>query len=147
MALKEQLLADLKMAMKEKDTVAKQTVTMIRAAILQVEKDTKVELDDAAILDIIGKQLKQRKDSLEAFEKAEREDLIEQCKGEIAVIEKYLPKQMSEDEIAVIVEETIAETGAASAKDMGKLMKVLMPKVKGKADGKLVSKIVKEKLA
>ena len=146
MALKEQLQADLKTAMKEKDKIAKQTVTMIRAAILQVEKDNHVELEDAEILDIIGKQMKQRKDALADFEKAGREDLIEQAKGEIAVIEKYLPEQLSPEAIAKIVEETMAEVGAETKKDMGKLMGALMPKVKGIADGKLVSSIVKEKL-
>ncbi|MEG0074924.1 MAG: GatB/YqeY domain-containing protein [Eubacterium sp.] len=146
MALKEQLLADLKAAMKAKDTVKKSTVTLIRAAILQLEKDNKVELGDPEILDIISKQLKQRRDSLAEFKKAERHDLIEQTEAEMKVIEAYLPKQLSPEEIAIIVDETIQETGAKSMNDMGKIMGALMPKVKGLADGKLVNQIVREKL-
>lgn len=146
MALKEQLLADLKAAMKAKDTVKKSTVTMIRAAILQVEKDNKVELGDSEILDIIAKQMKQRRDALEEFKKAEREDLIQQTEAEMQAIEAYLPKQLSREQIEAIVDETIQETGVQSAKDMGKIMSALMPKVKGLADGKLVNQIVREKL-
>ena len=146
MALKEQLLADLKASMKAKDTVKKSTVTMIRAAILQVEKDNKVELGDAEIQEIIAKQMKQRRDALDEFKKAERDDLIAQTEAEMRVIEAYLPKQLTQEEIEAIVDETIRETGAESAKDMGKIMGALMPKVKGLADGKLVNQIVREKL-
>ena len=146
MALKEQLLADLKASMKAKDTVKKSTVTMIRAAILQVEKDNKVELGDAEIQEIIAKQMKQRRDALDEFKKAERDDLIAQTEAEMRVIEAYLPKQLTQEEIEAIVDETIKETGAESAKDMGKIMGELMPKVKGLADGKLVNQIVREKL-
>ncbi len=147
MALKEQLLADLKTAMKSKDKVMKSTVTMIRAAILQEEKDNQVKLDDDAILTIINKQYKQRKDSLVEFTKAERDDLIEQTKAEMKVIEAYLPKQLSKEELETIVNETIQEIGATSMKDMGKIMSALMPKVKGVADGKTVNQIVREKLS
>ncbi len=146
MALKEQLLADLKASMKAKDTVKKSTVTMIRAAILQVEKDNKVELGDAEIQEIIAKQMKQRRDALDEFKKAERDDLIAQTEAEMRVIEAYLPKQLTQEEIEAIVDETIKETGAESAKDMGKIMGALMPKVKGLADGKLVNQIVRKKL-
>ena len=146
MALKEQLLADLKASMKAKDTVKKSTVTMIRAAILQVEKDNKVELGDAEIQEIIAKQMKQRRDALDEFKKDERDDLIAQTEAEMRVIEAYLPKQLTQEEIEAIVDETIKETGAESAKDMGKIMGALMPKVKGLADGKLVNQIVREKL-
>ena len=147
MTLKEQLLADLKTAMKNKDKVAKDTVTMIRAAVLQKEKDTKTELDDSEILDIISKQYKQRKDALADFVKADREDLIETTNQEIAIIKKYLPEQLSHEEIEKIVSETIDEVGATSMKDMGKVMGKLMPKVKGIADGKTVNAIVREKLS
>ena len=146
MALKEQLLADLKASMKAKDTVKKSTVTMIRAAILQLEKDNKVELGDAEIQEIIAKQMKQRRDALDEFKKAERDDPIAQTEAEMRVIEAYLPKQLTQEEIEAIVDETIKETGAESAKDMGKIMGALMPKVKGLADGKLVNQIVREKL-
>jgi uncharacterized protein YqeY len=146
LALKDQLQADLKTAMKDKDKVRKSTVTMIRAAILQVEKDQQVELGDEQILEIIAKQLKQRRDGLAEFEKAQRDDLIQQALEEIKIIESYLPTQLTVDEIKVIVNETIHETGAVDAKDMGKIMSALMPKVKGRADGKLVNQIVRESL-
>lgn len=147
MALKDQLQADLKTAMKNKDKVKKSTVTMIRAAVLQVEKDQKVELEDDQILEIIAKQLKQRRDGLAEFEKAQRDDLIQQAREEIEIIEGYLPTQLTVDEIKVIVTETIQETGAVDAKDMGKIMSALMPKIKGRADGKLVNQVVRESLA
>ncbi|MSS19129.1 GatB/YqeY domain-containing protein [Pseudoramibacter porci] len=147
MALKKQLLTDLKAAMKAKDKVRKSTITLIRAAILQEEKDKQIDdLEDSDIEAIISKQYKQRKDSLKEFEKAGRDDLIEQTKAEMAIIEDYLPKQLSPDEIGTIVEDTIQEIGAESMKDMGKVMKAIMPKVKGKADGKVVNQIVREKL-
>lgn len=147
MTLKEQLLTDLKSAMKSKDKVAKDTVTMIRAAVLQKEKDTKSELEDNEILDIIAKQHKQRKDALADFVKAGRDDLIETTNQEIAIIKKYLPEQLSREEIEKIVDETIEEVGATSMKEMGKVMGKLMPKVKGVADGKVVNEIVREKLS
>lgn len=147
MALKEQLLADLKSAMKNKDSVRKATVTMCRAAILQKEKDEQIELGEDEILDVIAKQLKQRRDALVEFKKADRQDLIDQTEAEIKVLEAYLPEQLSREEIEKIVDETIAETGASSMKDMGKMMGALMPKVKGVADGKLVNEIVREKLS
>ena len=146
MALKDQLQADLKTAMKNKEKIRKSTITMIRAAVLQVEKDQKVELGDEDIIEIIAKQLKQRRDSLTEFEKAQRDDLIQQALTEIEVIESYLPTQLTVDQIRVIVTETIQETGAVDAKDMGKIMSVLMPKVKGRADGKLVNQVVRESL-
>jgi len=147
LALKEQLLADLKTAMKAKDKVRKSTITMIRAAILQIEKDKKVTLQDPEILDIITKQMKQRRDALAEFKKADREDLIKQTEAEMKVIEAYLPKQLTKTEVEAIVEETINETGVTSIKEMGKIMGALMPKVKGLADGKLISQIVREKLS
>lgn len=146
MSLKERLLNDLKQSMKEKDTIKKSCVTMVRAAILQAEKDKKVELKDDEIVDIIAKQLKQRRDSLQDFKKADRQDLIEQTQKEIDVLTKYLPQQLSEDEIKQIVIETIREVGATSMKGMGKVMGAIMPKVKGKADGSLVNKFVKQYL-
>ncbi|MBQ5589030.1 MAG: GatB/YqeY domain-containing protein, partial [Anaerotignum sp.] len=114
MSLKEQLFADLKTAMKEKDTLKKDTVQLIRSGILQYEKDNKVELDDEGVLDIISKQLKSRRDSLPDYVKSGREDLIEKLNKEIEILLGYLPEQLSEDEIQKIVEEAIAATGAAS---------------------------------
>ena len=146
MSLKEQLFADLKTAMKEKDTLKKDTVQLIRSGILQFEKDNKVELDDEGVMEIITKQLKSRRDSLPDFVKSGREDLIEKLNKEIEILLSYLPEQLSEEEIAKIVEEAIAETGAASVKEMGKVMGIVNPKVKGRADMKVVGALVKKLL-
>lgn len=146
MSLKEQLFADLKTAMKEKDTLKKDTVQLIRSGILQFEKDNKVELDDEGVLDIITKQLKSRRDSLPDYQKSGREDLIEKLNKEIEILLSYLPEQLSEEEIAKIVEEAIAATGAASIKEMGKVMGIVNPKVKGRADMKVVGALVKKLL-
>ena len=146
MSLKEQLFADLKTAMKEKDTLKKDTVQLIRSGILQFEKDNKVELDDEGVMEIITKQLKSRRDSLPDFIKSGREDLIEKLNKEIEILLSYLPEQLSEDEIAKIVEEAIAETGAASIKEMGKVMGIVNPKLKGRADMKVVGALVKKLL-
>ena len=146
MSLKEQLFAALKTAMKEKDTLKKDTVQLIRSGILQYEKDNKVELDDEGVLDIITKQLKSRRDSLPDYQKSGREDLIEKLNKEIEILLGYLPEQLSEDEIQKIVEEAIAATGAASVKEMGKVMGIVNPKVKGRADMKVVGALVKKLL-
>ena len=146
MSLKEQLFADLKTAMKEKDTLKKDTVQLIRSGILQYEKDNKVDLDDEGVLDIISKQLKSRRDSLPDYVKSGREDLIEKLNKEIEILLGYLPEQLSEDEIQKIVEEAIAATGAASVKEMGKVMGIVNPKLKGRADMKVVGALVKKLL-
>lgn len=143
MSLKEKLAQDLKSSMKNKEIVRKNTVQLIRTAVLQVEKDKKVTLDDEDILELIAKQLKQRKDSLPEYEKSGREDLISQLKQEMEVLMEYLPKQLSEEELRPIVEEAVKAVGAASMKDMGKVMSAVMPKVKGRADGKMISDIAK----
>ena len=146
MSLKEKLQEDLKSSMKNKDTIRKAVVTRIRAAIKQYEVDNRVELADDAIIDIISKQLKQRKDSLAEFEKANRDDLIEETKSEIQVLEGYLPQQLSEEELEKIVIETIAEVGATSMKDMGKIMATIKPKTAGRADGRKINELVKKNL-
>lgn len=146
MSLKEQLFADLKTAMKEKDTLRKDTIQLIRSGILQIEKDNKVELDEEGVLDVITKQLKSRRDSLPDYIKSGREDLIEKLNKEIEILLSYLPEQLNEDEIKKIVEEAVTETAAASIKDMGKVMAVITPKVKGRADMKLVGGFVKKML-
>lgn len=146
MSLKERLQEDLKSSMKNKDTIRKSVVTLIRAAIKQYEVDNRVELADDAIIDIISKQLKQRKDSLAEFEKANRDDLIEETKSEIQVLEGYLPQQLSEEELEKIVIETIAEVGATSMKDMGKIMATIKPKTAGRADGRKINELVKKNL-
>ncbi len=147
MSLKEILAEDLKSAMKDKDTVRKNTVQMVRAAVLQFEKDKKVTLDDEGVLEVIAKQLKQRKDSLPDYEKSGRDDLIAELKAEIDVLMKYLPEQLTKEELEVIVKEAIVETGASSIKDMGKIMATVMPKTKGRADGKMINEIAKAMLS
>lgn len=145
--MKEQLLQDLKEAMKNKDTLMKDTITMLRAAILQFEKDNLKTLNDDEICGIVAKEVKKRKESVTEYENAGRQDIADSLKREIEILSKYLPEQLSEEEIAKMVDEAIAESGAASPRDMGKVMGILRPKTQGKADGKVVSDIVKEKLA
>lgn len=149
MSLKEQLMADYKTAMKEHDVTTKETVNLVRAAIKQHEVDQKVALeDDADIVPIIKKQLKMRRDALADFEKAGRTDLLDGYKKEIEVLERYLPEEMSEDEILAAVEKIADEEGIeCSMKSMGAMMKAAMSKLHGKADGSLVSKMVKEYLS
>lgn len=148
MALKEQLTEDMKTAMKAKEEgkLRLGVIRMVRSAVRQAEIDGKKELDDDGVAAVISKELKQRKDSLEEFKKGGRDDLVETTEEEIKVLLAYLPEQLDEGEIRSLVKAAIEETGAASPKDMGKVMKALMPKTKGKADGKLVNNIVKEML-
>ncbi len=146
MTLKEQLLADLKSAMKEKDTVRKDTVQLIRSGILQVEKDNKIELTDEQIIDVIAKQLKSRRDSLPDYEKSGRTDLIERLNREIKILLNYLPEQLSESDIQKIIEDTIHELKASSIKDMGKVMAAIASKLRGRADNKVVGNLVRKML-
>ena len=144
--LKEKLMEDLKEAMKEKQILRKNVVQMIRAAILQVEKDKQIELEDDQILEIIAKEAKKRKDSLSDYEKSGREDLINQVKEEIEIISEYLPKQLTKEEITEIVKQVIEETEATSIKDMGKVMKSAKEKMGATADGKTINEVVRELL-
>ena len=144
--LKEKLLEDLKVSMRDKNVVRKNTVQMVRAAILQIEKDTGNEVDDAKIIDIIAKEMKKKKDAMADFEKAARQDLIDQTNEEMKVLEEYLPKQLSKEEIKEIVSKVIDETGATSMKDMGIVMKEAKAKIGAGADGKTINEVVKELL-
>lgn len=146
MTLKKRLQEDLKSSMKNKDLIRKSVVTLIRASIKQYEVDNRVELDDDKIIDIITKQLKQANDSLVEFEKADREDLIEETKKEIQVLKQYLPQQLSEEELEKIVIKIISEVGATSMKDMGKIMATIKPITKGRADGRKINQLVKKNL-
>ena len=145
--LKEKLLEDLKNSMKEKNTVRKNAIQMVRAAILQVEKDKQIELNDEQIIDIIAKESKKRKDALGDYEKSGREDLINEIKEEIQILAEYLPKQLSIEEVENIVKEVIAEQGATSIKDMGKVMKAAKEKIGAASDGKTINEIVKKLLS
>ncbi len=147
MSLQEQLVNDMKEAMKARDEVKVSTIRMLRAAIKnkEIEKGgTSYKLSDKEIIDVIITAIKQRKDSIEQFTKGNRNDLAEKEKKEAEILQGYLPPQMSEDDIKAEVKKAIAETGAVSQKDMGKVMKALMPKVAGKADGAVVNRLVKE---
>jgi len=147
MGLKAQLLQDMKEAMRAKDKVRLSTIRMINSLIKNAEIEKRGELTDDEIIQLLMKYAKQRKEAIEMYEKGGRQDLVEKEKAELAVVESYLPKQMSEEEIRELVKEVIEATGASSPKDIGKVMQHVMPKVKGRADGSVVNKIVREMLA
>ncbi|KAA9007654.1 GatB/YqeY domain-containing protein [Paenibacillus spiritus] len=144
MNLSERLNEDMKQAMKSKDKFRLSTIRMVRSTIKNLEIDLKRTLDDSEVLDILSREIKQRKDALQEFEKAGRDELAASNKAEIEVIQEYLPQQLTEEEIKAIVQQTIQETGASSKSEMGKVMSALMPKVKGRADGKLVNQAVQQ---
>ena len=146
MSLKGKLMEDLKDSMRNKNTVKKNTITMVRAAIKQIEVDTREELEDEEILEIISKQLKEKNNSIEEFKKGERQDLVDLTLEEIDILLEYLPEQFTEEEVEEIVVETIAEVNAESMKDIGLVMKSAMPKVKGRSDGNVVNKIARKLL-
>lgn len=144
MSLKEQLAQDLKASMKDKDVIRKNAVQSVRAAVLQVEKDSKVTLDDDGVIGVIAKEVKKRKDVLPDYEKSGRDDLIAELKREIEVLTGYLPSQLTQEELDGIVKEAIDRLGATSMKDMGKIMADVMPKITGRADGCAVNLTVKK---
>lgn len=146
MNMKERLLEDLKTAMREKDVLRKDMLQIIRAGILQVEKDSRLAVDEAMIFDIIGKEYKKRVETVHELQNSGRQDIIDKNLAEMAIIETYMPKQLTDSEIEQLVRDAIATSGARAARDMGLVMKVLMPEVKGRADGKLVNQIVKRLL-
>jgi len=147
MSMKQQLTEDMKAAMKGGEKHKLGVIRLINAAIKQKEVDERIELDDTAVIAVLDKMVKQRKDSVSQFEAANREDLAAIERAEIVVIEAYLPAKMGEAEIVAAIQAAIAETGASSAADMGKLMGALKPKLAGQADMGLVSKLVKQQLA
>lgn len=142
MSLKETLMQDLKTAMKTKDKRTKDTITMVRAAIKQKEVDERVELDDDGVLTVLAKEIKERRGSIEEFEKAGRDDLVDSTKAEIDVLMKYMPEQLSEEELEKLIRQVMEENNITEKKQMGLLMKNIMPKVQGRADGKAVNAIV-----
>jgi uncharacterized protein YqeY len=147
MNLSERLSEDMKQAMKEKDKVRLSVIRMVRSAVKNKEIETGAPLSDEEIVAVLQKEIKQRKDSLEAFENAGRTDLIDDVKSEIAVLSEYLPKQMSEDELRELVLNIIREVGATGKRDMGNVMGKLMPLIRGKADGKLAQQVVQSLLS
>jgi uncharacterized protein len=143
MSLKAQITEDMKTAMRAKDAAKLGVIRLLLAAIKQREVDERIELDDAAVITAIEKMLKQRRDSIAAFEGAGRHDLADQEKFEVTVLQDYLPAQMSEEEINAIIAKVVADTGAAGAKDMGKVVGAVKPLVAGKADMAKVSGLIK----
>lgn len=144
--LKEKLLDDLKESMKEKNIIRKNVVQMVRAAILQAEKDKQIEVTDEQIVEIIAKEAKKRKDSIPDYEKSGRQDLLEQINEEIKILEEYLPEQLSAEEIEEKVKEIIAELGASSMKEMGIVMKTAKERLGASADGKAINEAAKKLL-
>ncbi len=146
MDTKTQLNNAMKDALRARDKVAKRTLTMVRAAIQQAEKDRREELDEAAVLAILQKELKSRQESIAEAKKAGRDDLIADTEAEIVVLKKYLPEAMSAEDLQALAAEVIAEVGASVQADMGKVMKVLIPRVAGRAPGGDISRVVRELL-
>lgn len=148
MPIKERLQEDWKQALKARDKFKVETISTAKAAILLEEKrvgDTSV--DDDAIIEILAREVKQRREAIVEFEKGNRQDLVDKCKAEIEILLSYLPQQLSEEEIYEIVRVAAVEVGANSMKDMGRLMSAVIDRTKGRADGKVVSTIVKEHLS
>ncbi|SMC18934.1 hypothetical protein SAMN02745134_00711 [Clostridium acidisoli DSM 12555] len=147
MSLKEKLQQDWKDALKSRDKFTANTISMARAAVLQIEKTKAVKLDDEKVIEVLAKEVKSRRDALVEFEKGKRQDLIDATNAEIAILMNYLPQQLTEDEIKKIIIDVASEIEANSMKDMGKIMAAIVPKTKGRANGSLVSKLVKEHLS
>jgi uncharacterized protein YqeY len=146
-ALKDRLDADLKEAMRAKDALRTSTVRMLKSAIKYREIEVMKPLDDAGVQGVIGSEIKRRRDSVEQYRQGGREDLASKEEAEIAILQAYLPAQLTPEELSRIVDEAIARAGAQGPKDMGKVMKEVLPAVQGKAEGKVVSELVKAKLA
>lgn len=144
--IKERLQEDWKAALKAKDKFKANVISTAKSAILLVEKTDGIKVEDAQAIEILAKEVKQRREAMLEFEKGNRQDLVDEAKAEIEILLNYLPQQLSKEEIKEIVEQSAIESGASSIKDMGKVMSVVRPKVLGRADGKLVSQIVKEYL-
>ena len=148
MSLLERLNNDMKQAMKNKEKDKLSVIRMVKASLQnEAIKLGTQELSEDAELTVLSREVKQRKDSLHEFDKAGRQDLVDKLRTELEILELYLPKQLSEEELSEIVKETISEVGATSKAEMGKVMAAIMPKVKGKADGSLVNKFVQQHLS
>jgi uncharacterized protein len=147
MTLKAQITEDMKTAMRAKDSTRLGTIRLLQAAIKQREVDERIELNDADVIAVIEKMLKQRRDSITAYESANRADLADIEKAEVMVLQTYLPKQLTDDEVAALLEQVVADTEAVDMKDMGKVMAAIKPLVAGKADMGKISGLIKSRLA
>jgi uncharacterized protein len=143
---KAKLNSALKEAMMNKDTARRDVVRLVQSAIKQVEVDTRKEVSEEDVIGLIQKEVKKRRESIEEAKKVGRDDIVENEGKELSILETFLPEQLSRDEITALAKEAVAQSGATSAKEMGKVMGILMPKVKGKADGSIVTQVVKELL-
>lgn len=146
MSLKERLQEDWKMALKSKDKFRANTVSMAKAAVLQVEKTDGIRLDDEQVIEVLAREVKQRREAILEFEKGNRQDLVDKANAEVDILLSYLPAQLGKEEILTMIQDAAVEVGANSIKDMGKVMQALAPRIKGRADGKLVSQMVREHL-
>lgn len=146
MSLKARIMEDIKTAMREKNKEKLATLRLISAEIKQVEVDQRIEMDDAAVTAVLVRMVKQRKESIDQFQKADRLDLVVQEESELSIIMPYLPEQMSQEDVEAAISEAIKATGALTMKDMGKVMGMLKPQLEGKADMGVVSKLLKAAL-
>ena len=147
MSLKQKITEDMKAAMRSGDTKQRDTIRLLQAAIKQREVDERIELDDSAVIAVIEKMLKQRRDSIAQYEAAQRQDLVNVEKDEISVLSVYMPQALSKSEIEVLIAEAISEVGAKGMQDMGKIMALLKPKLAGRADMAQVSSLIKGKIS
>ena len=146
MSIKQKLQNALSVAMKAKDEISKQTIRLVLSSIKLAEVEAGSEIDNARILTILQKEVKTREDAIEDAKMAQREDLIEKAKAEIKILNRFLPQQMDEDELKALAKEIINETGATSMRDMGKIMKIMIPRLEGRASAQDASKVVRELL-
>ncbi len=144
--LKDELLEDMKIAMKQKDKDRISVIRMARAAIKNVEIDKRKDLVDEEVIEVLAKEVKQRRDSIEEYARVGKDDVVQKLKEEIEILTKYLPRQLTREELETLVDEVVQDTESSSMKDMGKVMGAIMPRIKGRADGKIVSELVKERL-
>jgi len=149
LSIKDRLIADMKQAMKDREAgkTRLSVIRMVRASIKNAEVERKRELTEEEVLEVLNREVKLRREALEEYKKGNRPELCEALENEISVLQQYLPQQLTEEEIRAMVREAIRETGASGPKDLGKVMSVLMPKVKGRADGKAVNAMVRGELA
>jgi len=148
MSLRNRIPEDIKKALKNKNPLELTVLRMLQAAIKnkEIDKSGKVELSDEEVIEVVNTEVKKRRDAAKEYENVSRQDAADQERAEIEILMKYMPAQLGEDEIRAVIKKAVSEAQATSMKDMGKVMKLVMPEVKGKADGSLVSKIVKEEL-
>lgn len=145
--LKEELLENMKIAMKQKDKEKLSVIRMVRAVIKNVEIAKRKDLTDDEVIEVLAKEVKQRRDAISEYDKLGKEDVVQQLTHEIEILTKYLPRQLTREELEAIVDEVLVQTKASSLKEMGQVMGAIMPRIKGRADGKIVNEIVREKLS